>query len=218
MKQFFFLLTLAAFITACGGPEGQAVESAEAEAENNAEMVASAQYQVDPVASVINWEGSKIAYGHVGTAPVANGQLMVAGGKLVGGKFVIDLSKMVCTDLEGEKAEKLIGHLKSDDFFDTEKYPLANFTITKVQPVTDATDGTTHELTGNLDMKGQSRSITIPATVSMDGDTFKASTPKFTIDRTEWGVSYNNSNIVDIVKDDIINDNIGLEIMLVANK
>jgi len=94
---------------------------------------------------------------------------------------------------------------------------MANFVITQVQEATNE-DGRTHDITGNLTMRGKSRSITIPATVSMDGGMLKASTPKFTIDRTQWDVSYNNGGIAGIVKDDIINDNIGLEITLVANK
>ena len=218
MKRFFFLLTLAAFFTACGGPEGQALDSSEAEAETTkTELVASAQYNVDPAASVVNWEGAKIAYGHTGTVPVTTGQLMVANGVIVGGKFVIDLRAMTSSDLEGEKAEKLLGHLKSADFFDVETHPMANFTITQVQESTNE-DGRTHDITGNLTMRGETRSITLPATVTMEDGKLMASTPKFTIDRTQWGVSYNNSGMVELAKDKIVNDNIGLEIMLVANK
>lgn len=216
MKNFFLLLTLAAFLTACGGPEGQAVDSSEAE-ETITKMVASAQYNVDAAASVVNWEGAKIAYGHKGTIAVTNGQLMVSEGEIVGGKFAIDLTKMVSTDLEGKKAADLIGHLQGPDFFDTAKFPMANFVITQVQKATNE-DGRTHDITGNLNMHGESRSITIPTTVEIVDGTLKASTPKFTIDRTQWGVVFNSTGIEGLAKDKIINDNIGLEIMLVANK
>ncbi len=218
MKRFFYLLAFAAFFTACGGPEGEAVEAQDAVEETTTEMVASAQYNVDPAASVINWEGAKVAYSHTGTVPVANGQLIVADNNIVGGKFAIDLRQIQNTDIpDEEKKGKLVGHLMSPDFFDVEKYPMANFTITQVQPAAEGA-AHTHDLTGNLTMKDATKSITIPATVTMEGGMLKATTPKFTIDRTEWGVNYNNSGIVGIVKDDIINDNIGLEIMLVANK
>ncbi len=194
------------------------MDAVDAAAETTTELVASAQYNVDPAASIVNWEGAKIAYGHVGTVPVTTGQLMVANDNIVGGKFSIDLRKMENTDIpEAEKKAKLIGHLQSPDFFDTEKYPMAEFTITQVQPA-EADSGHTHNITGNLMMKGQERSITIPAMVSMEGGMLKASTPKFTIDRTEWGVNYNNSGIAGIIKDDIINDNLGLQIELVAGK
>jgi polyisoprenoid-binding protein YceI len=221
MKRFFALIAITSLFVACGGPEGTAVESmdaVDAAAETTTELVSSAQYNVDPAASIVNWEGAKIAYGHAGTVPVTTGQLMVANGNIVGGKFSLDLRKMENTDIpDAEKQAKLIGHLQSPDFFDTEKYPMAEFTITQVQPAA-ADAGHSHNITGNLMMKGQQRSITIPATVSMDGGMLKASTPKFTIDRTDWGVNYNNSGIAGIIKDDIINDNLGLQIELVAGK
>ncbi|MFK8161330.1 MAG: YceI family protein [Lewinella sp.] len=221
MKRFFALIAISSLFVACGGPEGTAVESkdaVDAAAETTTELVASAQYNVDPAASIVNWEGAKVAYGHVGTVPVTTGQLMVAEGNLVGGKFSLDLRKMECTDIEdAEKNGKLIGHLMSPDFFDTEKFPMAEFTITQVQPAA-ADAGHSHNITGNLTMKGEERSITIPASVTMEGDMLKASTPKFTIDRNEWGVNYNSSSLEGIAKDNIINDNIGLQIELVAGK
>jgi len=221
MKRFFALIAITSLFVACGGPEGTAVESmdaVDAAAETVTELVASAQYDVDPAASIVNWEGAKIAYGHVGTVPVTSGQLMVAKGNIVGGRFSLDLREMENTDIpDAEKKAKLIGHLQSPDFFDTEKFPMAEFTITQVQPAA-ADAGHSHNITGNLMMKGEQRSITIPATVSMEGGMLKASTPKFTIDRTDWGVNYNNSGIAGIIKDDIINDNLGLQIELVAGK
>lgn len=221
MKRFLILLSFAALFAACGGPEGEAVASSEAEMDEAAgktELIAAAQYSVDPAASVIKWEGAKVAYGHVGTVPVTNGQLMMAGGDLKGGQFSIDLREIKNTDLEdAEKNAKLVNHLKSEDFFDVANHPMAQFTISRVQPAAEGEDHT-HDITGNLTLRGESRSITIPAKVSIDGNQLTASTPKFTIDRTEWGVSHNNSGIEGIVKDQIINDNIGLEIMLVANK
>ncbi|MEM9526990.1 MAG: YceI family protein [Bacteroidota bacterium] len=220
MKRFFILLSFAALFAACGGPEGEAVASTDAvdEAAGKTELVAAAQYNVDPAASSINWEGTKVAYGHVGTVPVTNGQLMVAEGELKGGQFSIDLREIKNTDIEdAEKSAKLVGHLHSEDFFDVANHPMAEFTITQIQAAAEGEEYT-HDITGNLTLRGESRSITIPATVSMEGGQLKANTPKFTIDRTEWGVTYKNSGIEGIVKDEIINDNIGLEIMLVANK
>lgn len=221
MKRFFALIAITSLFVACGGPEGTAVESmdaVDAAAETTTELVSSAQYNVDPAASVVNWEGAKVAYGHVGTLPVTSGQLMVAEGNIVGGKFALDLRKMESTDIDDpEKRAKLIGHLQSPDFFDTEKYPMADFVITQVQPAS-AEASHSHQITGNLTMKGEQRSITIPASITMEGGMLKATTPKFTIDRNDWGVNYNSSSLEGIAKDNIINDNIGLEITLVAGK
>ena len=221
MTRLFTLLLVFSLFAACGGPEGTEVDSTAAlEETTTTEMVKATQFVVDPATSVVNWEGSKkIGGGHTGTIPVTQGQLMVAEGRLVGGKFSLDIRELKNTDLDEDSGrDKLVGHLKSGDFFDVEKFPMAEFVITNVQPQTDGTDGVTHNITGNLTLKGQSRSVTLPATVSMDGNQFKASTPKFTIDRKEWGMDYGSGSLAGIAQDNIINDEVGLELMIVANK
>jgi len=223
MKRFFYLLAFATIIASCGGPEGEAVGSSEAVGEAAgaaSELVAASQFTVDPSASVVNWVGAKlIGDSHTGTIPVSDGELRIAGGKLVGGKFTMDIRQLTNTDMPpADGGDKLVGHLKSADFFDVEKFPMASFVITKVQPVDGATDGTTHEISGDLTLKGETRNVTIPTTVSMDGDQFKASSPKFTIDRNDWGIVYGNSTIEGLAKDRVISDDVGLELMIVANK
>jgi polyisoprenoid-binding protein YceI len=131
----------------------------------------------------------------------------------------MDIRQITNTDMPADKGgDKLIGHLKGEDFFEVEKYPMASFTITKVQPVSETTDGTTHEISGDLTLKGETRNVTIPTTVSMDGGQFKATTPKFTINRLDWGIVYGNSAIEGLTKDKVISNDVGLELMIVANK
>ena len=68
---------------------------------------------------------------------------------------------------------------------------------------------------GNLTLKGITKSVTIPATVNMTENKLMASTPQFTIDRTEWNVMYGSSGL-GLAKDKIINDRVGLSIELQA--
>lgn len=213
----FSLLALVFAMLACGGPEGEKVTSGEAQAEGPGTMAA-ASYTVDAAASVINWEGSKlVGGGHTGTIKIKEGQLVVADNKIVGGKFAIDMASLANADLEGDMKAKLEGHLKSDDFFAIETYPEANFVITSLEAVEGMAD-VSHKITGNLTMRDSTRSITIPAMVSMDGNSIKASSSSFVIDRTEWNVKYGSGSIAGIAQDNIINDNVGLKINLVATK
>ena len=224
MIRFLSLFAFLLVLTACGGPDGTELESGEAltEAEEGGTMTSAAgtKFAVDPVQSNVEWEGSKLVGGsHQGTMPLTFGEIMVADNKLVAGRFSIDLRKMENTDLEDAEARaKLIGHLQSADFFETEKYPMAEFTIVNAQAAPANNDGITHNITGNLMLKGQTRSITLPAIVSIDGDTFKASTPEFTIDRKEWGMEYGSGSIAGIAQDNIINDEVGLQLYIVATK
>ncbi|MGB3801183.1 MAG: YceI family protein, partial [Lewinella sp.] len=107
--------------------------------------------------------------------------------------------------------------LKSGDFFDVEQHPTAMFEITGVTAV-DGQDEYNHDITGNLTLKGTSRSITIPANITMNGDQITATTPDFVIDRTEWGMQYGSGSIAGIAQDNIINDEVGLNLSLVAKK
>lgn len=220
MKPLFSLLFLSLFLAACGGSEGTEVTSGEAVDENTSTVKseASTQYLVDPSASMVIWEGTKVVGGgHTGEIPVENGQLIVKNedNSLVAGQFVLDLRKMTNTDLPADKAKDLLGHLSAPEFFDVAKYPMVNFNLVSIEPV--QADDHTHLLLGNLTMKGKERSVKIPATVTVDGDKLMANTPKFTIDRNDWGVSYGNS-ILESAKDKIISDELGLEIKLVANR
>ena len=218
MVRLLSLFSLALFLVACG-PSGTEVESSEAKAATNTEPV-TASFAVDVAASTVEWEGTKlIGGGHQGTIPVTSGTLETNDDKLVSGKFTLDVAGLQNTDLgEEDGKSKLEGHLKGADFFDVEQFPTASFEITGVNMIEDAEDGHTHDITGNLTLKGTSRSITIPATVTTEGDMVKAMTPDFVIDRTEWGVQYNSGSLGDIAKDKVINDEVGLKINLVAKK
>ena len=85
--------------------------------------------------------------------------------------------------------EKLTTHLKSADFFNVNEFPTAKFASTSIE---DAGDGNVN-ITGDLTLLGETKSIAFPATVSTsDGLKFDAT---FTIDRTEFGMDYGQENI-----------------------
>ncbi|MEL7220232.1 MAG: YceI family protein [Bacteroidota bacterium] len=213
MRNVFFL-ALAILFTACGGsPEGQAVEAQDAvETDTKAvDEVMSAGLAIDTDASMITWVGAKFTGDeHKGTLKLSDGSLDVKDGKLVGGKFTIDMKSMENLDLPEDKKANLIGHLSDSDFFEVGTYPTAQFSITGVEEAA-GDDGATHNITGNLSMKDITKSITFPAMVSMADGAVEASTPQFTIDRTQWNVKY-GSTALGVLKDEAIDDMIGLVI------
>ncbi|MBT8320298.1 MAG: YceI family protein, partial [Eudoraea sp.] len=79
--------------------------------------------QVKTTESTVTWKGYKVTGSHYGNINLNSGSLSFDGDKLVGGEFVVDMSSLISTDLEGEYKGKLEGHLKSDDFFGVEKHP-----------------------------------------------------------------------------------------------
>lgn len=210
MKKITLLSAFAAVILAscAGNPEGKkaetndSVELVEAAAEGTA-------LTVDAAASEVVWTGTKVTGEHFGTVDIKSGSVVVNEGTIVGGEFIIDMSTISSTDLEGEYKEKLDGHLKSDDFFAVGSHPEAKFTITQVTP--GATEG---ELTiaGDLEIKGTSKNVTFEATTEQPAENSLTTKANFNIARADWGVSYEGQ------PDDLISKEINFDITLVANQ
>lgn len=218
-KNIFGLLLLAFSIVACGeNPAGERVAAGEAMETTTVQTDGAVTYVVNTNASEINWEGGKLVGDtHKGTIDLQQGELLVEDGNLQGGRFIIDMNSLSSVDL-AEKPDakaKLEGHLKTGDFFETEKYPTATFEITQVSPVSGREDAT-HEISGNLTMKEQTKSITFPARIEMQDNQLTASTPAFVVDRTQWNVMY-GAGATGVAKDKIIKNDIGLQIDLQAS-
>jgi len=213
------VLFLSVTLISCGqAPEGEKVEAQDKVETTASDNTSGEAYSVDTEASKINWTGGKLVGGsHNGYIKLQKGQLIVGDGNLTGGKFVIDMNTITDTDIENpEKRQDLEGHLKSDDFFNVGAHPTATFEIAKVEPATDKPDAT-HTITGNLTMKGITKSVTIPANISMEDGMLKATTPQFVIDRTQWEVMY-GASALGVVKDNIIKDEVALIIDLTAKQ
>ncbi len=176
-------------------------------------FAAPAQKMIDTTASTLNWTGSKEFIGdkHTGTVALSNGFLTVDGEKITGGEFTIDMTSIKNTDLTDASLNgKLVGHLKSPDFFDVATYKDAKFVITKVT----AKSATEQIFEGNATIRGKTGPVKIPATVKKEGNVYVA-TGRIELDRTKFDVKYNSKTYVpDLVKsakDKVIKNNIDLD-------
>ena len=160
---------------------------------------------IDASKSAIKWKGEKVTGSHFGKVNVKSGKLDMQNGKLVGGKIVVDMTSITNEDLEGEWNTKLVGHLKSDDFFGVQKHPEATFTI---QRAVEAADGE-YTVTGDLTIKGKTNPIKFKANLK-DG----VATANVTIDRSNYDVRYGSGSFFDNLGDKTIYDNFDLEIKL----
>jgi polyisoprenoid-binding protein YceI len=172
------------------------------------------KYAADVESSTISWKGIAPTKAHHGTINVSEGYLAFEDGGLAGGNFIINMNSIVNLDLEDKTYnDKLVGHLKSADFFDVEKNPYSVFAITSVEEK----DGKAI-VKGNLTVKGIKKNIEFPATVTLDGDKVSLKSDVFSIDRTEWDVRYNSGKFFENLKDKLINDNIELSFDVKATK
>lgn len=173
---------------------------------------------VDPAKSNVNWTAKKVGGEHTGTVQIANGMLEIKGDKLVGGTFTTDMTSIKDTDITNEGFNaKLTNHLKSEDFFSVEKHPTSTFKITKVVPVAVARLGEpNYKITGDLTIKGTTKTVTFPATVKIAGNSAEA-TAKFDVNRIDYDIKF-RSSLVGTAADKIIEDNFTIDLKIVAGK
>jgi polyisoprenoid-binding protein YceI len=208
------LVLVTGIIASCGGPQGE--KAATGEAQDVTVKSGDVSLPVDLAASNVEWVGTKPTGQHNGTVNISAGELMLKEGEIVGGKFTIDLNSIVVLDLtDQEMNAKLLGHLKSADFFEVETYPTAVFEIASVAAVSGNPDAS-HNITGNLTMKNITKSVTFPAMVNVSDNGVTATTPAFIIDRTEWNVQYGSKKLFKNLKDNFIHDEMSLKINLKA--
>lgn len=216
MKKHIVLIpavTAALMLASCGG---SSVKNEEGQTAATASEAAKT-FQVDPAASSINWLAKKVTGQHNGTTTIKTGELKVENGIITAGKLVVDMNSIVVEDLkEAEYNTKLVNHLKSDDFFSVEKNPESTFEIVSVEPIAGATAGTpNYTVKGNLTIKGITKSITFPATITQDGEKLKAAA-QFDIDRTEWDIRYGSGKFFQDIGDKAIYDNFTLTLSITA--
>ncbi|MBP7184273.1 MAG: YceI family protein [Saprospiraceae bacterium] len=170
------------------------------------------QFRVDTAKSSVNWKGYKVTGSHEGTVSIKNGEILFENGKLLGGKIIMDMNSITCTDLSGEYATKLVGHLKADDFFGVNNHPTATLEITKIAP-----KGTPDEykLTADLTIKNIKKEVKFFANVKQDGKKVVGS-GKITIDRTDYNIRYGSGSIAEDLGDKTIYDEFDLNFNFVA--
>ena len=156
-----------------------------------APVTASGTYTAEPT-SVIEWKGSKPTGSHTGTIALQSGTFTVDNGK-VSGDFVIDMNSITVTD----------------HFFNVKTYPTGSFKLTGF-------DGT--NATGDLTLKGKTKTISFPATLTITDSEVTLESQPFNINRVDYGVNYASKSVFGDLKDKFINDEIELVVKVKAKK
>lgn len=216
MKRIVLSLAIVTGLTFTVASCKKSAEATDAEvvAEATAEAVT---LNVNTAESVIEWKGSKIISGsHNGTIALSSGEISVKEGVIEAGSFVIDMNSITVLDIEDEeKRGWLEGHLKgatedqADHFFNTAEFPEGKFEITSVS------EG---NVEGNLTLKGITKNVKFPATITVTDNDVTIVADAFNIDRTMWGVNYSNESMTDVAKDNIISNNIEIKFTVKATR
>lgn len=165
-------------------------------------------FQSDVKSSTIKWIGKKVTGEHTGSITLKSGTFKIVKNQLSSGVFVIDMATITNTDLEGEWNDKLVGHLNSEDFFNTSEFPTAKLEVTESAKVNNGV----YAVKGNLTIKGITKPVSF--NVKQDGKTF---TTTIDIDRTLYNIKYGSGKFFDDLGDKMIYDIFTLEVKLITN-
>ena len=174
------------------------------------------EYQLDTGASVVEWSGRNQNNKHFGTLPLKSGHLIVQGRSLTG-ELVVDMEAMENINLAGDELQPvLLAHLKSDDFFFTKVFPTATFVIDRGE-IADTPYRTAANslLKGNLSLRGATKELDFPATITVREDGCLGLEAHFDLDRTQWNIIYGSSRFFEHLGMHTVFDQISIELRLV---
>lgn len=172
------------------------------------------EFKVDTKASQVKWTGEKVTGEHWGYVSLKSGSLQVENGKLTDGEFTTDMTSITVKDLEpGEWHDKLLGHLKSDDFFSVANHKEANFDIRIIKDL----GNNKVKITGDLTIKGIKKQISFKANYKIQGNKITAEAD-IAVDRTRYDIKFGSGSFFDSLGDKTIYDEFTLNIKLVAEK
>ena len=149
-------------------------------------LQAQKNFEVDLEKSSVQWLAKKVGGQHDGLVSIQKANIILnSQGEVSQASIVMDMASITVEDLSGGAKNSLTNHLKNPDFFNTEEYPQASFTI-------KAGNGKPGEVAGLLTIKDISKEYTLQY-VYKDNQI----NGKLVIDRTDFDIMYKSKSILD---------------------
>lgn len=161
--NLFALGMISIGLASCGGSTEEVVD----------ENAVVETYVLDTESSVISWtgdyfKGGEFDHNHEGVVMFNSGSIEVFGENINSGTFELNMNTLdePNAPMGEESRMKFLGHLKSEDYFDVEKFPTATITLEK---------SSLTSVSGTVTVKGVSMPFEAPVTVSNSEDVIKMS-------------------------------------------
>lgn len=176
------------------------------------------RHAIDLEKSRIEWAGRNLMSTHSGTIQLRDGHIDVRNGVVAGAAFTIDMSAIENADItDPEMRQHLVAHLKSDDFFDVQRFPTASFRISNIAFLPDPESRNPNcDVTGELTLKDVTHEIVFPATIGPTPEGVLAADAHFDIDRTRWNVIYGSGKFYQKLGMHLVHDFISLALKVVT--
>lgn len=160
-------------------------------------------YHAQPAASRLTWTGHAEvgSYAPTGTVQLRAATFRCAAGRLRAARAIVDLGT-----LRHDNAQ-LQEHLRGEDFFDVARFPTAEFRLQAA---------TATEARGQLTIRGVTRPVTFPYTLSRTADGQLRLRGTLSLDRTRFGIRYNSRRFFADLGDQAIRNDFQLAFDVVA--
>lgn len=163
--------------------------------------------------SYIDWKASHLGgvQPRFGKIYVKEATFLINDNTLTNATVSIDMSTLTVESFPAgaEEIGKLTGHLQSKDFFDIGKFPTSKFELTKLE---NANGDYNSIITGNLTILAITKSISFNANVAFTDKDVSIKSEDFSVNRTDWGLTYNVEGTAGVPVDYIVSNNIGFTI------
>jgi polyisoprenoid-binding protein YceI/rhodanese-related sulfurtransferase len=176
------------------------------------------RHQIDTAKSQVTWTGRNINVAHSGTIALKGGWIEITTALAGHGEFTLDMDSVADTDLADSTYNRmLVAHLKSDDFLDTVRFPVATFKLKHITLNPHAHPGQINaDIDGELTLKGVTGGLGFPALIELlPGGEFAAEA-HFDIDRSRWGVMYGSGKFYEKLGKHLVHDIISLGVHIVT--
>lgn len=175
-------------------------------------------HSIDIEKSNLFWIGKKIHDNHYGTIKIKNGKIFIKEGKVEKAFLKVDMNSIKCTDIESEEYNnKLVRHLKNQDFFEVDKYPYAviflNFKLKEDLAENKLTDTNLYIANGFISIKKIRQSFSENFIITHKNNVFHT-TGEIEIDRTNFNIKYKSGTFFPELADKIILDNFTIKFEL----
>jgi polyisoprenoid-binding protein YceI len=205
MSRKLIAIVILLLFVGCTNPAADKPRAVTSEAAPAATTNASGQrYVITPDNSRIEFVGSKVTGSHNGAIEKFDGAIDYAGQPEKSRvRITMSLGSITTDD------PKLTAHLKTADFFDVARFPEASFESTEIKA--GGEKGATHTVTGNLQLRGVTKSISFPASINATADAVTVDST-FSINRKEFGINYAGA------ADNLIHDDVVLRLKVRGTK
>ncbi len=167
-------------------------------------------YVVDTSTSTIAWKGAFVTgKSETGTIALKSGTGKFENGMITSGTFIIDMASLK----DKNSNETLEKHLKSDDFFNVEKFPESKFELASIVPT--ATKDT-YTVTGKLTIRDVTKDFSFPIMLTVENQSSIRAVGKITFNRADFNVKYGSSSFFKGLGDKVIGDKIDLTLNLIT--